>query len=144
MIIESISTTDEILQKVIDHSKKELPNEACGYITGSGTTLNTVYEMTNVDHSPVHFSFDPKEQFQAVKDSRKKNEHPIVVYHSHPESPPRLSNEDLRLLNDPNIVYMIISLDNLTPSIKAYQIFDGDIHEVSININQEVNDVKTN
>ena len=54
----------EIKQQLIQHAKDELPNECCGYVTGVESTLKTVYQMTNVDASPVHFNFDPKEQFQ--------------------------------------------------------------------------------
>ena len=55
------------------------------------------------------------------------------MYHSHPESAAVLSNEDLRLLTDPNMIYLIISLENDLPDLKAYQIVDGIINDVIIN-----------
>lgn len=127
-----ISLSSDIADQIIAHAKEELPNECCGYITGNGTECLTVYKMTNVDASPVHFSFDPKEQFNVVKSARKNNEVPLVVYHSHPESEPVMSNEDLRLLNDPNMVYVIISLESSEPKIKAYRVIDKQVNEVVI------------
>lgn len=131
--MKTITISSVIFDQLVQHAKSELPNECCGYITGKGSECLTVYEMTNVDASPVHFSFEPKEQFSVIKAARQKGEVPLVVYHSHPESPARLSNEDLRLLTDPEMVYAIISLESDEPVINAYQIVDGTVKEVIIN-----------
>ncbi|MEK9727952.1 MAG: M67 family metallopeptidase, partial [Candidatus Margulisiibacteriota bacterium] len=83
---ESIYIDLNLQSELIDHARSELPNECCGYITGVNLECRTLHRMTNVDASPVHFSFDPKEQFQVVKSARQVGEQPLVVYHSHPES----------------------------------------------------------
>ena len=107
---------------------------------GAGGVCKTFYPMVNVDASPVHFSFDPKEQFKVIKDARNRSEVPLVVYHSHPESPARLSNEDLRLLKDPDMVYAIISLESDPPEIKAYRVIDGEINDVLIHSKEVANE----
>ena len=68
-----IVISNELQEQMIEHAKKELPNECCGYITGAGDVCKTFYPMVNVDASPVHFSFDPKEQFKVIKDVWLKN-----------------------------------------------------------------------
>ena len=125
--------------QLIDHAKASLPNECCGYITGEEDRCKTLHKMTNVEASPEYFEFDPKEQFQVVKAARKVNEVPVVVYHSHPDSPPRLSEKDLELLNDPNMVYLIISLIDDVSDLKAYRIIDKKIYDVIINIKEDNN-----
>ena len=135
-----IVISNELQEQMIEHAKKELPNECCGYITGAGDVCKTFYPMVNVDASPVHFSFDPKEQFKVIKDARNRSEVPLVVYHSHPESPARLSNEDLRLLKDPDMVYAIISLESDPPEIKAYRVIDGEINDVLIHSKEVANE----
>ena len=45
---------------------------------------------------------------------RKDGERPRAVYHSHPSSPARMSEEDLRLLIDPSFSSVIISLKDET------------------------------
>ena len=85
-----------------------------------------LYKMTNVDASPEHFSFDPKEQFSVVKSARKEQCDLLGVYHSHPSSPARLSEEDLRLLNDPKMTYVIVSLKDEKPDVKAFSIVKQD------------------
>ena len=93
--------------------------------------------MTNTDNKPDHFAMDPKEQFAAMKDARTKGLGLSVVYHSHPETPARPSEEDLRLLVDPEMIYVIISMMDLTsPSIKAFQIKNKVATELSIKVKQ--------
>ncbi|MEW6701953.1 MAG: M67 family metallopeptidase [Bacteroidota bacterium] len=99
-----------IINKIAEHGKKDYPLEACGYLIGNDETVTDVIYMTNIDKSNEHFSFDPKEQFRAVKYARAKNGSLIAVYHSHPDSHARMSNEDLRLANDTSMKYLIFSV----------------------------------
>jgi proteasome lid subunit RPN8/RPN11 len=132
----SIQIQKTILNQMLAHAKALLPIECCGYLAGDGQTITTLYDMTNVDNSPEHFSFDPKEQFAVVKEARNNGLTLMGVYHSHPESPARLSEEDLRLLNDPNMVYFIVSLLTKEGDIKAYKInkTDESIEVISVEI----------
>ena len=109
-----------VYDAIIEHATDGLPNESCGYLAGDETTLTVFYPMTNIDQSPVHFSFDPKEQFAVMKDARGKGVQLKAVYHSHPETPARLSAEDIEELNDPNTLYIIVSLADEKPDVKAY------------------------
>jgi proteasome lid subunit RPN8/RPN11 len=66
--------------------------------------------MENIDHSSEHFSFAPKDQFAALRYARQHGLKILANWHSHPASPSRPSQEDLRLANDPTIRYAILSL----------------------------------
>ena len=127
-----LDISNEIIQDMITHAKDHLPIESCGYLGGQDNKITKFYPMTNVDKSPEHFSFDPKEQFSVVKDARKENLTLLSVYHSHPETPARLSEEDIKLLNDPNMVYIIVSLREETPEIKGYQLNKPDDKTIEI------------
>jgi len=120
-----ISISQEVLDQIIDHAKKDLPNEACGYLAGNEGIITKVYQLTNIDHSPEHFSFDPAEQFSAVKEARKNGLQIIANYHSHPTTPSRPSVEDIRLAYDPDISYVIISLAENVPVVKSFRILEG-------------------
>lgn len=104
-------------EKIVTHGKNGLPNEACGLLGGrvEGTDkyIEKVYLLTNVDQSNEHFSMDPKEQLQAVKDIRTNGYVLIGNFHSHPESPSRPSEEDKRLAYDTKISYLILSLEQI-------------------------------
>lgn len=124
--------------KILKHCKDGLPNESCGLLAGTVEgevkTVTKIYLLTNIDASNEHFSMDPKEQFAALKDARANGVEIIGNFHSHPESPSRPSEEDKRLAYDPNIEYLILSLQEADhPVLKAFGI-DKDknvtIHEI--------------
>ena len=91
----------------------------------AGKATNRVehfYPLTNVDRASEHFSMEPKEQFAAVKDMRRRGWRMIGIWHSHPATPARMSEEDKRLAFTPDVMYVILSLaDQNTPSIVAFR-----------------------
>ncbi|TCS75200.1 M67 family metallopeptidase [Pectinatus cerevisiiphilus] len=126
------------LESIIDYARKNLPDEACGllggYIKNNERTVEKVFFLTNTDHSPEHFSMDPKEQFAAVKDMRKHGYALLGNFHSHPASPARPSVEDKRLAFDPSISYLILSLAEKDPVLKSFKIENKNSQEESITI----------
>jgi proteasome lid subunit RPN8/RPN11 len=127
-----IEIPQHILDAIVAQAKAELPNEACGLLAGAGDTVRRHYPLINTDHSPEHFSFDPKEQFITLKEARKEGWKIIANYHSHPSTPARPSDEDIRLAYDPNIVYVIVSLAGDLPSVKAFSIVNRVVESVRI------------
>jgi proteasome lid subunit RPN8/RPN11 len=125
-----------IYDAMIGQAVGELPDETCGYLAGTGDRIFERIPMTNVDHSPEHFTFDPAEQFAALKTARGKGMALQVVYHSHPSTPARLSEEDLRLLNDPSMIYIIVSLADAKPSMRAFRVVSKVVSELPIQITE--------
>ena len=128
-----IKLTKSGFEKILAHAVKELPDEACGLIAGTvedgDKEIKKVYLLTNIDHSNEHFSLDPKEQLEAIKDMRKNGFVPLGNWHSHPESPSRPSEEDKRLAFDSKASYMILSLmDRENPVLNSFKI-TGDTAE---------------
>jgi proteasome lid subunit RPN8/RPN11 len=118
----------EMLEKIIVHCRAALPNEACGLIAGvdgggavgSVKKAEAVYCLKNVDESPEHFSMSGEEQFAAIADMRK---HGLVLlgnFHSHPSTPARPSEEDIRLAFDSSLSYLIVSLAQAGPVLKSF------------------------
>jgi [CysO sulfur-carrier protein]-S-L-cysteine hydrolase len=115
----------KVLEGLIDHARRELPAEACGYLAGRDGTITALYEMANVDASAEHYSFDAGEQFAVVRDVRSRSLQILAVYHSHPATPAMPSVEDLRLANDPDISYFIVALAGRKAEMKSYKIRNG-------------------
>jgi len=121
----------DLLEKIKEQGRKEAPIEACGYLAGNNNLAKEVIYMKNIDNSPEHFSFDPKEQFAALKYARSKGLDLIGVYHTHPATPARMSKEDIRLANDTNIVYLIYSLTE--DVIRAFKVDkDKNVSEIEV------------
>ena len=115
-----------IIEELIAQARKEAPDESCGYLLGAGDEVTENYWMENIDHSPEHFSFAPKDQFAALKYARSKGLRILANWHSHPASPSRPSQEDLRLANDPTIRYAILSLHEGI-HLNSFKILNGEV-----------------
>ena len=124
-----------IIDELIAQARKDAPNESCGYLLGNiipngegdfEAIVTKNYWMENIDHSPEHFSFAPKDQFAALKYARNKGLKILANWHSHPASPSRPSQEDLRLANDPTIRYAILSLHEGV-HLNSFKILNGEV-----------------
>ncbi|HCY40486.1 MAG TPA: hypothetical protein DHV48_03905 [Prolixibacteraceae bacterium] len=124
----------QIINDLFDHAKTGLPEEVCGYLAGTNSQVVKHFRLTNINHSNEHFSFDPKEQFQVVREARKLGLEILANYHSHPETPARPSQEDIRLAFDPNISYVIVSLAAKLPDVKSFRIKGGEVEKEEIQI----------
>lgn len=116
-----------IIDALIAHARRDFPLEACGILGGTEGVVSEHYPMTNTDQSNEHFMMEPKEQFAVIKDLRAKGKEMLVIYHSHPESPARPSEEDIRLALTPGVSYLIISLAEPEPVVKSYRIQGGTV-----------------
>jgi proteasome lid subunit RPN8/RPN11 len=126
-----ITISKENYEKILENAREQKPLEACGLIGGVDhdggiREIREVYLLTNTDHSSEHFSLDPKEQLGAVRDMRARGLSPLGNWHSHPASPSRSSQEDIRLAFDSRASYLILSLqDDQNPVLNSFHVEDG-------------------
>ncbi|VAW23448.1 hypothetical protein MNBD_BACTEROID01-2819 [hydrothermal vent metagenome] len=128
-----VNIKEQVIERIVAHAEKEAPIEACGYLAGKDGVITKHYELTNVDNSPEHFSFDPEEQFNVLKQARNEGLEIMANYHSHPATPARPSQEDIRLAYDPGISYFIVSLAG-NPKIKSFKIKNGVVTQQKIEL----------
>jgi [CysO sulfur-carrier protein]-S-L-cysteine hydrolase len=114
-----------VLAEMEVHARRDAPLEACGYLGASEGIVDTILPMKNLDASSEHFSLDPLEQLAKSRELRKSGKKVAAVYHSHPATPARQSEEDIRLAKDPGLSYVIISLAGNTAVVKSFQIHNG-------------------
>jgi proteasome lid subunit RPN8/RPN11 len=120
---------------MLKQAKAEAPIEACGILAGSNSRAEKVYKMTNADKSRTHFMMEPSEQFSVVKDIRSAGLEMLAIYHSHPQTPARISAEDIRLALTRDIAYVVLSLQNADrPVLKGFLITDGNVTEVPVKV----------
>ena len=124
-----------IHDQMLAHATAEAPMECCGLLAGRNGTVDTIYRMTNADHSPVRYMIDPKEQFAAIKEMRTKEIEMLAIYHSHPQTEAYPSATDIRLAYYPDAVYIIVSLENPDrPVVNAYRIVENKISTEELEI----------
>lgn len=96
------------------------------------------------DRADIAFVMDAREQSLALKDMRAKGVPLQVIYHSHPHSPSRPSVTDInnatefdsirKVLNLPEPLHLIISLQQPTPVLNAFRIVDGSVTPMAYEI----------
>ena len=126
---------------ILKHARENLPEEACGLLAGAeteeGREIKKVYFLENKDHAEDHFTLDPRDQMNAIKDMRANGLKPLGNWHSHPSSPSRPSVEDIRLAFDSKASYLILSLIADYPVLNSFHIENGEWTKEDLRIYSE-------
>ena len=133
----TLEIPNEIFQQMIAQARAEAPVEACGILAGTDGRVANLHTMTNTDNSPEHFQMDPAEQFAVVRAMRAAGTEMLAVYHSHPASPARPSEEDIRYGLTAGLPYVILSLAGDEPAVKGFLIYEGQVNETPVTITKE-------
>jgi proteasome lid subunit RPN8/RPN11 len=112
-----------ILQKMIEHARREDPLECCGILGGMNETAQKAFEITNLKSSSIQFVMDPQGQLNAFEEMEESSMEMVAVYHSHPHTLPFPSEMDVQKTLDPDMPSIIISLkEKDDPMVKAFRI----------------------
>jgi proteasome lid subunit RPN8/RPN11 len=118
----------EVRSALVEHAEAERPNEACGLLVLRDGVAVEYRPGENLEASPYRFKLKPG----SPEDLYLEDEgFELALFHSHPESEPRLSGTDLE--HDdiwPNRPWVILSLK--TGELAAFRIEDGQIREERI------------
>ncbi len=129
----ALTIAESVFQRMLAAARAAAPLEACGLLAGRDDRATRLYELTNADASSEHFSLKPEDQFAAVKGMRKDGLKMLAIWHSHPATPARMSEEDLRLAFTPDTVYLILSLaDPDRPDLRGFVVENGRAVQVEI------------
>jgi proteasome lid subunit RPN8/RPN11 len=106
--------------------------------------LAHLQRLSPEERADIAFVMDAREQSLALKDMRAHGVQLQVIYHSHPHSPSRPSVTDInnatefdsirKVLNLPEPLHLIISLQQPTPVLNAFRIVDGAVTPVTYEI----------
>ncbi|MDR1796858.1 MAG: M67 family metallopeptidase [Clostridiales Family XIII bacterium] len=125
-------------ERMLEHARTGVPFEACGLIAGRvegvDRLVERVFPLENPDQSAEHFTIDPRQQLAAVKEMRALGLAPLGNFHSHPATPARPSEEDIRLAHDPKAAYLILSLAGEAPVLRAFEIRGGEAAALEVRI----------
>ncbi len=135
MNMEILTIRKSLLAVMEEHAKKEAPFEACGLLAGREGIVEKFFPVPNKDASNEHFSIDISDQLKVIQAIRKLNMQLIGIWHSHPETPARMSEEDKKLAYTPDVYYVISSLNPIGDErINAFFPCNGEFKKVEIKI----------
>jgi len=122
------------LDQMIAQARKDAPLETCGLLAGREGRVTRVLPVPNVLRSRVRYSMGGGQAFfdaMAACDFE-----PLAIYHSHPQGPPVPSPTDIAESFYPDAIYIIISLAQEPPSVRAFRIVDGIVTEETCQVSE--------
>lgn len=118
---------------IVAHARAEAPKEACGLVAGRDTRATRVIRCMNAHPSAVtRYTIDPREQLRAFRDMEANGEDLVAIYHSHPATQAYPSPTDRAESHYPEAIYVLVSLRDTAPDVRAFRIRDGWVREVEL------------
>ena len=139
----TLRLTESQYATIIGNCYDGLPNEACGVMVGPfGSNLEPTGVISealparNVDASAITYTIDSRDILKAGRVAETHGHEISGVWHSHTHTDPYPSPTDVEKAVDPAWLYVIVSLRDLTPMLRAYRIRDGVIAEVAVELDR--------
>jgi proteasome lid subunit RPN8/RPN11 len=119
--------TSEQWRQVIDHLRAALPAEGCGLLACAeddhgDVTIRHIFPGTNALKSPTRYRMAATEVIDAFRVMREQGLRLAAIFHSHPATPPTLSDIDLREANYPDAAILIVSFAGSSTEAAAWRL----------------------
>ena len=126
---------------IVAHAKRDHPVEACGIVAGPAGSdrPERFVEMVNAAGSPTFYEYDSTDLFALYKEMDRRDEEPVVIYHSHTATEAYPSVTDINLAAEPGAHYVLVSTrehgNNDGPvEFRSYRIIDGEVTEEPVEL----------
>ena len=129
-----------VADAMVAHARAELPNEACGLLSGSlsAHSASAFHPARNSEASPLRYNVDPDDLVRIVFAIEDADEDLVAIFHSHTRSPAVPSATDRRTAMYPGVFYILATLaDPAAPAarvLRAWRIHGGQSFEVPLHI----------
>jgi sulfur-carrier protein adenylyltransferase/sulfurtransferase len=129
-----------IAEALLDHARRELPNEACGLLSGSLAEgrATAFHPARNAEASPLRYDVHSDDLVRIVLGIEDDGEDLVGIFHSHVRSRAVPSATDLRTAHYPGVVHVLASLADPATSaddaLRAWRIEDGVSREVELQL----------
>ena len=131
-----------LAELLLDHARAELPNEACGILSGSregGQARAAVFHPArNAEASPLRYDVHPGDLVRITFEIDEAGQELVAIFHSHTRSPAVPSPTDRRSAMYPDAVYLLATLarPDVTPDecLRAWRIIDGASDEIGLSL----------
>lgn len=134
----TVSIPRLLVNQILEQAQRSPEAEVCGLIAGRHGQPVRCYPVANADpHPDHHFLMEPHQQIAAMRAMRERGEELFAIYHSHPDSPPLPSAEDLAQAAYPEALYLIISLATKgTLQMRGFEFKGGHLNSVDFMIDE--------
>ena len=125
--------------KIIEHARKDHPDEACGVIAGPvGSDRPARFiALENAARSPTFYRFDSIEQLSVWREMDDRDEEPVVIFHSHTATEAYPTRTDISYASEPQAHYVLVSTrDGSETEFRSYRIADGEVTEEPVRVTE--------
>ncbi len=122
------------LDQMIAQARSDAPLETCGLLAGREGRATRVLPVPNVLRSRVRYNMGGGQAFFDAMEACDFE--PLAIYHSHPQGPPVPSSTDVAESFYPDTIYIIISLAQEPPSVRAFRIVGGIVTEETCQVSE--------
>ena len=131
-----LTISQEILEAIIAHARRDHPDEACGVVAGPAGSdrPERFVPMLNAARSPTFYEFDSSDLLQLYKEMDANDEEPVVVYHSHTATEAYPSRTDISYASEPNAHYVLVSTRSDDDEFRSFRIVDGKVSEEPVEV----------
>jgi proteasome lid subunit RPN8/RPN11 len=122
---------------MIEHARAEYPNEMCGVIIGDAYAADGGSPLRweparNAEASPLRYAVHPDDLLRLTIETDDADEVFWAIAHSHVRSPAVPSPTDIGVAKYPDALYVLVSLGEEPPSIRAWRIVAHEVFEVAL------------
>jgi proteasome lid subunit RPN8/RPN11 len=115
------------LETLVAHAREEAPNECCGVLLGTASSIAEAARTRNIADQPrSRFLIDPKDYIDLRRSARARRLEVLGFYHSHPASPAVPSPTDRAEAAYPGHLYLIVGLAAEPPDVAIYRLDESD------------------
>jgi proteasome lid subunit RPN8/RPN11 len=127
-----------MVEAMLAHAMAELPNEACGLISGSlrEGTAAAFHPARNTDASPLRYTLHPEDLVRITFALEEAGLDLLGIFHSHPRGAGVPSATDVREAMYPDAFHLLAG-QSAPPSrmgLRAWRIRDGAAIEAAITV----------
>src|SRR5690242_17204168 len=90
-----LTIPSDILDAMIEHCRREAPQEGCGLLGGIPPLVSSFHPLRNELASETRYNADPHDLLAAMKSLRQRDAEILAIYHSHPRWTAEPSRTDL-------------------------------------------------
>ena len=127
------ATHDEI----VAHARRDHPDECCGVVAGPLDTHRPerFVPMVNAARSPTFYEFDSMDLLKLYREMDRRDEWPVVIYHSHTATEAYPSRTDISYASEPDAHYVLVSTrEESDVEFRSFRIVDGVVSEEEVTV----------
>jgi proteasome lid subunit RPN8/RPN11 len=134
----ALSLPRVLAEALLAHARAELPNEACGLLSGSAAerAATAFHPTRNAEASPLRYNVHPEDLVRITFAIEDAGQDLVAIFHSHTRSPAVPSPTDRRAAMYPDAIYLLATLADpmadVAATLRGWHIRDGQATEVPL------------